>query len=229
MKKKDIKKTEEQLLSYIEVPDSVLDCARAELNEVRQEKEERIYVPVSGNSQSYGGAAARAIPLRGIMIAALCLVVAAAITLTVIFTLPKSNFSDAPVYILSELKQREIYSVALYNDEHGTVYLGAANGITQAEAYSDGVRDVMLKENFTFGETSCVWYVLTDSSDKSVDVLTPFFLCEDVMTIQEQQVFYDGNNYTSAYFYHGDATYFLATDDGEQEFLIAVLETLIAN
>ncbi len=235
MKKREIKEVEERLLSQTEVPDRVLDSARAELEDMRREniwqKERqtgrRVGAPV-GAAGAHGGAAAQTVSRRRIaVIAAACLVVVAAVVIVVAVAIPKSNFSNQPLYSLSELEAREISSVAQYNEEKGTQYLCANEGVTQSYAYSDGSRDVLLSESFSFGDSGCTLYVLTDSSDKSVDILQPFYDCAATAEVSGTEVCYDGDSCNSAYFYSGGSAYFLSVDEGGYELLFDVLQYII--
>lgn len=232
MKKREIKQTEEQLLSHIEVSDSVLDRARAELEAMQKEKKERgrtvSPIPVAAGAQGQGGTATQVISRRRIIvIAAACVLIAAAILLTIFLILPKKNFGPEPLYTLSELERRDIDSIAEYNVEYGTAYIGASGGVTNGFVYSDEVRDVLLIENFVYDNNGCTLYVLTDAYDKSVDILQPFYSCQDTMTVNDQEVFYESRSLDSAYFYLDGTAYFLSLEVRGQEMLQSILEYLI--
>lgn len=232
MKKREIKQTEEQLLSHIEVSDSVLDRARAELEEMQKEKKERgrtvSPIPATISAQGQGGTATQVLSRRSIIIiAAACVLIAAAIILTIFFMLPKKNFGTESLYTLSELERRDIDSIEEYNIEYGTAYIGASGGISNGFVYSDKARDVLLVENFVYDNHGCTLYVLTDAYDKSVDILQPFYGCQDTMTVNDQEVFYERSSLDSAYFYLDGTAYFLSLEVSEQEMLRSVLEYLL--
>lgn len=233
MKKREIKKTEEQLLSPIEVSDSVLDQARAELEKMQTEKKEerRTVAPIfaAAGAQGQGGTVTQVVSRRRIIvIAAVCVLIAAAVILTIFFLQPKNNFSEEPTYTLSELEQRDIVGIEQYNVEYDTDYIGASDGVTACYVYADEARDVLLVENFTYNGNGCALYVLTDAYDKSVDILQPFYACQSTMTVNGQEVNYESDTFDYAYFYRGDAAYFLSVAESGQETLQSILEYLIA-
>lgn len=232
MKKREIKDIEERLLSKTDVPDGVLDSARAELDGLRYEGEHSgraiTSAPASGVNGGRG-AAAQAVSRRRIAVIAVaaCLLVVVAVVLIVVFTLPKSKLGEEPLYAFAELEEREIGSVAEYNVEYGTEYLCAEEGATQGYAYSDGSRDVLLSESFSYGGSDCVLYVLTDSYDNRVDILQPFYDCIATATAGGIEVYYDGDAFAAAYFYSGSAAYFISLEGGGFELLFGALEYLI--
>lgn len=229
MKKRVIKDTEERLLSQTEVSDGVLDSARAELEELRRDMVSKggAASPVPASVASSGrGAATQTVSRRVAVIAAACLLVAVAVVLIIIFAMPKSNFSNEPVYVLSELEEREIGSVAQYNAEYGTDYLCASGGV-QGCAYSDGSRDVLLKEGFAYDGSDCLLYVLTDASGNSVDILQSFYQCAALVEVEGNEVYYDAYTCGLAYFYGAGSAYFLSVEEGGYELLLGVLGYLI--
>lgn len=217
MNKRERKQAEERLFSAVEVPDRVLDAARAELEAGGQNRcEERRGAAAAQGAPAAaeGGAAVRAVPRARVWViaAALLLAVVAAVLL-VLCMLPQRNSGSAPAYALAQLQEREIGSVSAYNAQSGTAYLGAADG-ADGLAYSDGVRDVLLCERFSAAGADCLLYVLTDASGSSVDVLEPFYGLQDVMMVAGQEVFYDEGAPTSARFSRGGAGYFLTVQGG---------------
>ena len=207
MKKREIEKTENLLLSQIEVSDGVLDKARAELAE-RQEKTESS--PVKRK--------------KYIAAAVACALVCVILVPVIYFSAPSNNGGSEPVYRLEELDRREIPSIGGYNDEYAAHYYRYPEATETAYAYSYGGKDILLAETFSYRSEECVWYVLTDTAD-SVDILQDFYGCTATETVNGFQIYYDLAA-GKAYFAEDGSAYFLSarTDhDGLTEILSLIL------
>ena len=228
MKKRNIIIIEEQPRPSMVMPDSMPDSTGVDTSDSCGKTDKEIIARNDDSSLPAPQSSSVVVMQRGVTIAAVACIILAAIFFVVFFSRQRDLVSDESVFKLVELEEREIISISQYNIENGTSYLCAEEDVSDGLAYSDGSRDVLLTENFYYSGVDCVLYVLTDASDKSVDVLSPFYDCFNTMQVDEREVFYDDLTLSLAYFHDGETKYFLSLEVGGKEALSAVLKYLFA-
>lgn len=233
MKKSKIKKLEKQILSQIDVPDGVLDKARSEIMSTQGEKStisQSLPVPVYTQNQGDLVSDLGIVTKRRVLVPlfACLLVLAFAITITLVFVFQKNGFDGEPLYRIDELNKRSIQSISDYNQENSTEYICVKDIQTQSYVYNNDVHDILLSESFSFQDFDCIWYVWTDISDYRVDVLTDFDDCTETENIAVFDIRYNvGDDIVNAYFLSGEQGYYLKINNGNYSIMIDMFNLLL--
>ncbi len=227
MRKKDLEKLNAALSEQADVPDGVLDKARAELQ--RRQAVSSAPSPSFAQPEKRRGARAGGVLVanRGaVVFGCACAAVMLCLAIALVFLSRGGEFYGGKSYRLADLSASEISSVADYNAENGTDYLCLTSAPSSAALYADGDTPVLFEERFTYGGTECVWYVLVDQRD-AVDVLSPFEDLSAQADINGYTVYYaSAAEGQYAELYGGESRYclFAQTDDAGE--LLVMLQNI---
>ena len=200
MKNRQYKELHDELLSDIQVSDSTLDQARAEL--LKEGKSEKVKFK----------------PMLKVLVPSLALVLCCLIIIPVIWhTVPNANRgSKGKEYCISDLEKREILSFAWYNEESASEIF-----------YADGEKNVMLQEAFSYQNIGCELSVILNPNDKieEFQIFDELSLTGSYKSIEYFYGSVDGSSLAT--FDYGNEQYFLSVQGTDETLFFEIIQLII--
>lgn len=210
MKNRQYKELHDELLSDIQVSDSTLDQARAEL--LKEGKSEKVKFK----------------PMLKVLVPSLALVLCCLIIIPVIWhTVPNANHgSKGTEYHINDLEKREILSFAWYNEESASEIF-YADLPANSWLYADGEKNVMLQETFSYQNIGCELSVILNPNDKieEFQIFDELSLTGSCKSIEYFYGSVDGSSLAT--FDYGNEQYFLSVQGTDQTLFFEIIQLII--
>lgn len=210
MKNRQYKELHDELLSDIQISDSTLDQARAEL--LKEGKSEKVKFK----------------PRLKVLVPSLALVLCCLIMIPVIWlTVPNANHgSNGKEYRINDLEKRDILSFAWYNEESASDIF-YADLPANSWLFADGEKNVMLQEAFSYQNIGCELSVILNPNDK-IEELQIFHELSLTGSCKAIEYFYGSvNGYTLATFDYGNEQYFISVQGTDETLLFEIIQLII--
>ncbi|MCD7729240.1 MAG: hypothetical protein LUI60_04940 [Clostridia bacterium] len=226
MKNRDTKKFNKALLDGADVPDSVLDRAKAEMANNLPESVSSPTPAIKTRTEATGNAVA--INSKAIAVSCACaaFAVCLAVILAAVFLRSPTNSSDnSNYYCIAELDRQQISSLEQYNEQNYTQYISADIENVVTYVYTANEETVLIVQTFTYEQTEYAWYIAVNEN-YFFDVLSDYSQTDDAEEIGSYTIYYGFSNCYYAMFYADGSAYYL-TGGTDSAAVSEILKTII--